>query len=143
MIKFEAKFTTYFEHWLKSIYLPKHRFFAGAFEIKHTHNKPYINFNEVQDHQIRSLLAVNNEGLIYKISDSGLGFKPFDCFTLKNQPAFLVIKYKTFFVLIDINTFILEKKSSQRKSLTEIRAKAIAHLIVHTNLNLHNKKEVI
>jgi len=131
MIKREQQFTTLFQKWVRSVYMKKKNFCAFAFEIKHTGSKDYLNFNEVVEHQVNSLMAVNSQGLVYKISDSGIGYKCFDGFCMKSCPAYVVIKYSTFFVLIDINTFVLEKSRSKRKSLTAIRAKEIAHLIVH------------
>lgn len=133
MVKFEAKFQTLFNHWLKSVYMPKNKGGGFAFELKHTHNKPFLPFNAVEEHQINALVAVNSldNALIYKIPDDSRSYKPFDCFAMKDCQAYIVIKYKTFFVLIDINTFILEKGVSKFKNLTENRAKEIAKLVVH------------
>lgn len=133
MIKQEQKFQIYFNHWLKSVFLPKKKFGAFAFELKHTRSKNYLSFSDLQDHQIASLQAVcdSSNGFTYKISDETRGYKPFDCFAMKSCPAYVVIKYPDLFVLIDINTFVLEKNTSKRKSLTLIRAKELAYLIVH------------
>ncbi len=133
MIKQEAKFQTLFSHWLRSVYLPKQKFFAGAFELKHHRGRGYLPFREVQEHQINALQAVlsDSKGFYHKLPDDTIGFKPYDCFALKNCPSYIVIMYKEFFVLIDINTFILEKKRSKSKSLSANRSKEIANLIVH------------
>jgi hypothetical protein len=64
--------------------------------------------------------------LVYKISDSGIGQKPFDTFKLEGVPAFVVVMFykrgqKDFF-MIDIDAFMTEMHTSERKSLTEERA---------------------
>lgn len=125
MKKQEQKFQTLFNHWLKSVFL-KDNWGGFAFELKDSRDKDYINFNELADHQAEALMAVRENGLVYKISDSGLGQKPFDSFAMKNCPAFVVIKYPKSFEIISIDNFLHEKEHSKRKSLTSERAKAIS-----------------
>lgn len=125
MQKKEQQAQTYFNHWIKEIYFKNHS--GGfAFELKHTRDKNYINFNEIKDHQIEALLAVNGDGLVYKIDDSGYGQKPFDCIAFKKCPAYVVIFYPLSAEIIPIEGFILERERSKRKSLTYDRAKAIS-----------------
>jgi penicillin-binding protein-related factor A (putative recombinase) len=129
MKKSEQKFTTYFQHWLKERVFVKG---GVAFEIKHTRGKNLFPFSEVKDHQINALLAVKSvKGLVYKISDSAIGFKPFDCFMMRECESYIVIKYPNFFCLINPENFIQEKERTNRKSLTSERAKEIANLIVN------------
>lgn len=52
-----------------------------AFELK-VGKKDRIAFSSIPEHQISALLQVEEEGLAYKISDSAIGYKPFDCFYL-------------------------------------------------------------
>ena len=67
---------------------------------------------------------------VYKIPDVGISPKPFDSVTLYKEPAWVVImfnastKQKTFY-MIDINVFVEERGNSERKTLTEERAKQI------------------
>jgi hypothetical protein len=125
MSKKEANFTILFRHWLKA-----NPMYSGAFELKQTINA--LPFSDVKDHQIEALMAVkSSKGLLHKISDETRGIKPFDMFYLINADAFVVIKYPSFFVLIDPEDFVLERDIlSKRKSLTGKRAKEIASLTV-------------
>lgn len=125
MKKREADFGTLFRHWLKA-----NPMISAAFELKQT-KKTYISFSEVKDHQLEALQAAQSkQGILYKAPDDSRGIKPFDFFYLRNSLAFVVIKYKKFFVLIEVDEFIKEKKISKGKSLTEAKAKDIASLFV-------------
>lgn len=120
MIKREAKFTELFRHYLKA-----HPMYSAAFELKQT-IKDYISFNVVKEHQVDALMAAKTKGILYKIPDDSIGIKPFDMVYLKNSPAYVVIKYPNFFCIIDIETFLLEKQRSKKKSLSSSRAKEIS-----------------
>lgn len=78
------------------------------------------------EHQLAALLAVKHNRLAYKIADDSVGFKPFDCFHIRNAPAYVVVMFykrgtKKFY-MIDVDTWERETKVSSRKSLTEDRA---------------------
>lgn len=120
-IKREADFGTYFRHWLKA-----NPMFSGAFELKQTTGKS-IPFSDVQPHQIEALEAANSKhGILYKAPDDSRGIKPFDYFYLREAPAWVVIKFPDAFHIISIGNFIMEKKKSDRKSLTSARAREIS-----------------
>lgn len=129
MIKTEAKFQTKFNKWLK--YNHAH---SAAYELKQTPSTS-LPFSDVKTHQLRALNIAHSStsGLPYKISDQSLSFKPFDCFKLYKVPAYIVIMFRSRernqkeFIIITINDFVNESKNSQRKSLTEERAKEIGH----------------
>ena len=131
MIRREAIFGNLFRHWLMAN--PR---FSSAFELKQTTGTS-LPFSAVPDHQLDALRAANNNGLLYKAPDDSAGVKPFDYFYLRNAPAYVVIRYRGFFVLIAIETFLHEKKMSKRKSLTGSRAKEISTVTV-----LLDKKQV-
>ena len=119
----EADFQTKFSKWAK--YNIK---YSGAFELKLTKTSS-IPFSSVADHQILNLKIAKHSNLVYKIMDVGLAQKPFDCFTLSNVQAYVVLMFykrgqKEFF-MIDIDDFIKEKETSDRKSLLESRAREI------------------
>lgn len=121
MIKREAQFSQRFANWLRSS--PQ---MSGPYELKQT-TKDSLPFSCVAEHQLNALLACNSDkGFWYKISDQSQGIKPFDGIYYRNSPAWIVIKYPRFFVIIGIQTFIFEKKRSKRKSLTAERAKEIS-----------------
>lgn len=122
--KKEANFGIRFRKWLEEN--PR---ISSAFELKQCGTS--FAFNDLKDHQIAALLLVKSDkGLLWKIADDSRGVKPFDMFYLRDAPAYVVIKYVHSFSLIDIDTFLLEKKRSKRRSLTEVRAKLISNLTV-------------
>src|SRR5689334_9672946 len=124
MIKREAKFGQLFRAWIKAN--PR---CSGAFELKQTTTNSIL-FDAVKEHQINALQAVKTNGLLYKAPDDSAGIKPFDFFYLRQSPAYIVIRYPKFFCLIDIDTFLLEKKRSKKKSLISSRADEIAIVTV-------------
>ncbi len=126
MIKRESKFTTLFRHWLMANPL-----WSSAFELKQT-TSDSLPFSAVQEHQIDALLAVSEgkKGLLYKAPDDSRGIKPCDLLYLRNADAYVVIKYPKFFCLIDVDTFVKEKKGNKRKSLTSERAEKIAFKVI-------------
>lgn len=125
MIKREAAFTVLFRHWLRANPMA-----SSAFELKQTTTSS-IPFDAVQPHQLDALLAVKTKGgLLYKAPDDSAGVKPFDLFYLSNAYAWVVIKYPAVFHMIAVETFILEKKRSKRKSLTQQRASEISTISV-------------
>lgn len=126
MKKREADFGTLFRHWLKTVAM-----ISAAFELKQTRSNS-LPFSDVKEHQIDALAAAaSRQGILYKAPDDSRGIKPFDYFYLKHSLAFVVIKYPKFFVMIEVDDFIKEKKLSKRKSLTSERAKAISRYIVN------------
>ncbi len=129
MKKREAEFGVLFRHWLKA-----NPMYSCAFELKQT-TTDRLPFSAVKQHQIEALWAVKfNKGILYKIPDDSRGIKPFDMFYLRNAEAYIVIKYPNFFVLIDPETFILERDVlNKEKSLTSKRAKEIARYSCSTN----------
>ncbi len=124
--KREAEFgTDTFRVWLE-----RHPLLSGAFELKQTTTNS-ISFSVVEPHQIDGLLkAKSNKGIIYKAPDDSRGEKPFDYFYLRNASAWVVIKFPKSAEVISIETFLLERSRSNRKSLTAERAKAISTMSI-------------
>lgn len=122
-MKHEAKFQTVFNHWLKSTYKE-----SGVFELKQTKSQS-VPFAAVVPHQEQALWNTKNRKIVYKLPDVGYQ-NPYDCICLMKLPAFVVLKYPSFFCLIDIDDWLNEKKRSKRRSLTSNRAEEIATLIV-------------
>lgn len=123
-MKREAEFQTTFNHWLKAIYKEN-----GVFELKQTQTNS-IAFNKVVPHQVQALLRTQEGHLIYKIPDGSFTQSPYDCISLCNIQAFVVIRYPGFFCLINIRDWINEKERSDRRSLAMNRAREIATTIV-------------
>jgi len=122
-IKHEAKFNTVFNHWLKTNY--RH---TACFELKQTQGDS-IPFSALVDHQVKALQSVRHSTFVYKIPDCGYQ-NPFDGFCMTEMPSYVVLKYPAFFCFIDIDTFILERDRSKRRSLTSARAKALSTICV-------------
>ncbi len=124
----------------------------GIFELKLC-KKTSLPFKNIADHQIEALLAGSSEkGLYHKISDSPVSWggqrftkpKPFDCFFLKNQPAYIVIcwyqpRIKKDFHYIPIKNFLDMQRNADRKSITEEMSKEAATFIMRGNRKLDIK----
>ena len=96
-------------------------------------------FEAVKPWQVEGLQNAQSKGVYHKISDlpaykgsqtTWASKKPFDCFWIINALAYVAIWYyhprqKKEFILIPINVFLKEKEQSDRKSLTEERAREI------------------
>lgn len=119
----EKNWQSIFNQWVREKYKR-----TAAFELKQTKTKS-IPFSAVKDHQALALVMASDQGLVYKIPDSGFQ-NPFDCFSLFRVPAFVVIKYPESFELIPIENFLHEKSKSKRKSLTYERAQAISTISI-------------
>lgn len=106
--------------------------FTCTFELKDSYGEDSIPFSVVDDGQLDASLCVKYSKKGYLIrNQSGTIHAP-DYSLFKEQPAFIVINYGRYgWVIIDIDTFILEKKTSKRKSLTWTRACDIAWMIIN------------
>jgi penicillin-binding protein-related factor A (putative recombinase) len=116
----------------------------GVFELKLCKGTS-MGFDHVADHQIEALKAVSSEeGLYHKIADSPVSYggqrftkpKPFDCFVLKNIPAYVVIcwyvarKRKTFYYIL-VDKFVEKRDAVERKSITEEMCAEIAEEVLN------------
>lgn len=118
MKKREANFGVLLRHWLKAN--PR---LSSALELKQTTSNA-LPFNALEPQQIDYLLAVKGkQGTLIRVQ--GIGGEP-DYVYLRNAPATVVIRFRKEFHLIDIDAFLLEKKRSKRKSLTNERARDIS-----------------
>lgn len=118
---FQTKFTRWAHYRFEGV---------GAFELKICRGTS-LSFDVVKEHQVASLKAVKHDGLEYKIPDDTRGTKPFDFFKLKGAAYVVVLFYQRgvkHFYLIDVDVWIQEVESSERKSLTEDRAREIGQL---------------
>lgn len=98
MNKNEQKFSTRFRLWAKTN-MP-----SCVIEIKHTRGLDKFRCRELKDHQYWSLKAARSRsGLAYKIPDDGMGSKPFDMIIMRKALAYVVIRFATDTVAIDID----------------------------------------
>lgn len=118
----EADFSIVFRHWLRAN--PQ---YSCAYEMKQT-SKPSISFSCVEEHQLTYLQAIHSDkGALIRVQ--GVNGEP-DYIYLRNAPAYVVIKFVGEFHIIGIDTFILEKGRSKRKSLTNARARELSTVSV-------------
>lgn len=112
--KREADFGLRFRAWLRAN--PR---FSCAFELKQT-SQGSILFSCLEEHQADYLQAIKGDkGVLVRVQ--GTSGEP-DYIYLRNFPACVVIRFPKAFHIIDVDTFLLEKGRSVRKSLTHARA---------------------
>lgn len=126
-MKREAKHTTVWNQYLRSIWDRKKYIY---YEMKQTTSDSF-SFNNFEDHQLSDLQALENNGLVWKFSDQDQRLKPCDGASLPPLPTYVVIKYPKFFAQIRVDTFIMTKKKSEKKSLSSALAWKIAEKVVH------------
>ena len=117
--------------------------YPGIFELKLCKGKS-LPFDALADHQELALLDISStKGLYHKISDfpiftaSKARFnrkKPFDCFFLVCQPAYVVVCFyvprkKKRLYYIRIQDFIEMRNKADRKSITEQMAIEYSEII--------------
>lgn len=101
------------------------------YELKQT-RVDYFPFDSFEEQQIPSLLALQNNGFCYKMSDADTRLKPCDGMSLPPLPSYVVVKYPKAFIMISINNFIHTRDTNKRKSLTYEKALSIAHKVIHS-----------
>ena len=126
----EKKMQSEFTAWMRD-QKKKGKFnFSMVFELKVCHQKRFA-FSKIEEHQITSLNKANQSCLFHKISDQGMGFKPFDGFQICNVPAYLIIlfyeprKPKELIWIPIQHLNYLKQDNSTIKSITEEEAKQI------------------
>ena len=129
----EKNFQTFFTKWIKD-----HPQETSVFELKICKLKS-IPFDAVKKHQAEALHTAKYGFLYHKINDMPIfagsktrftNPKPFDCFSISAANAYVVIWFykprkKKEMIWIDIDEWLYEASTSDRKSLTEERAKEI------------------
>lgn len=110
----EAAFGMLFRSWILKNRLP-----TGAYELKQTKTNTFL-FSALEDAQIAYLLRIKgSKGELVRVQ--GLKGEP-DYIYMRRSSAWVVIKYPRSFHVIDIDTFLEEKKVSKHKSLSAARA---------------------
>lgn len=100
-----------------------------TFELKETPTDS-LPFSKVEQPQIDHAMAVRwgEKGCLIRVQAGNIGAPDYSFH--KRDPALIVIKYPGMFCFVDIDTFIMEKEKSARKSLTADRARQIAMIVV-------------
>lgn len=115
MPKREAAMQQVFGRWLQYAYTGP----TAVFELKRTLTRS-LPMSEIKEHQVRALAQVE-DGFYHKLPDDTIAQKPFDCFFLRDAPAYLVVAYGTFlkgFYLIPAK-YITRFKQQGIHSITE------------------------
>lgn len=119
----ERDLQTKFNKWLKHSWSK-----SGAFELKICKGKS-LSFSLVREHQVQALLATKHGKIVYKIPDDSFGYKPYDTMFYCKAEAWIVLMFYTRgtkkFYMIDIDDWLHEQETSDRKSLTPERAAEI------------------
>lgn len=119
----ESKASILFRHYIK-----KNKMYTCALEMKQTITDS-ISFSCVTQAQIDWGMAIKSkEGVMLRVQAVAEGMP--DYIYLREEPAYVVIKFPKMMCVIDIETFDIEKKRSQRRSLTSSRASDIAIISV-------------
>lgn len=110
-----------FRRWLK-----KYRRETGGYELKLARGKS-LPFSALNPQQENVLLIQKHGFCSYKIPDDAIGFKLIDIIAFFEESAFVAPFYDNGKrgYLIDIDMWIHERDTSERKSLTEERADEI------------------
>jgi hypothetical protein len=97
---------------------------SGEIELKYARNGKDLPFSEVSSDQVAvGLMATSKKGVLVRRSAGTTGGADYS--GLVQSPYWIVVKYTKHFYIISLETFLLEKNRSTRKSLTEERARAI------------------
>lgn len=111
MQKKEAAFTTRFLLWARGNILA-----PAVFEIKSTRGKDTFYIREFKEHQRNALLAATEGIFTYKISDSALGYKPFDAILFGKMRGYLVLAYPQRFYVIAVRQVPLSGTLSETEA---------------------------
>lgn len=125
----EASFQSMFTKWCRANATE-----SMACELKICHGKS-MPFTQVAPHQYQALSDAKAGRLVHKLSDSAIGFLPFDMFALVGSAAYVVVLFyqprqPKEVIFIDIDVLLTERETSDRKSLTKERAMQIASKVI-------------
>jgi penicillin-binding protein-related factor A (putative recombinase) len=114
-----------FRNWLKANWRQ-----SAAFELKICKTDRF-NLKCIAEHQLANLELANRGLFFWKLADLGLQ-NAFDCFTLSQVPAYVVIffykpRQPKKFYMIKIDTILIAKRKGY-KSITEKQAEYLAEL---------------
>lgn len=121
--KKEAGFGLVFRKWWEKNPL------QGEIELKDTRGDPNFAFSEIsREQEVICRLAISKRGVLVRRSSGTVGGSDYS--GLVSSPYWVAIRYPKFFVIISLETLLLERDRSKKKSLSANRAKAISIITV-------------
>ena len=118
--KKEADFGLLFRKWIEAECPP-----TGAYEHKSTRGRDSLPFAELKNVQLHHGLKVKKKGDLIRVVSGTVGAA--DYIWLYKEPSWIVIEYPHGFVIIDIEVWRDEAKTSIPRSLSWKRALEICH----------------
>lgn len=119
----EADFGVDLKHWFE-----KNKPLTSSLEIKHTRGKNSFSFRELKEEQIAFAKRISSDKGAW-IRTLGQNGEP-DYIWMRNEIAYIPIRYPKGFVFITIDNILFEKE--KRKSLSWERACEIASRVIHS-----------
>jgi len=127
----EKDFQGSFNHWLARHWHNG----SAAFELKIVkHPDKSLPFSAIADHQYKGL-ELATKRIVWKIPDTDLRQKPFDCFILQEAGAYVVVLWhiprkQNLVTILDIKELNLYRAVSSKKSLNQKDAETLASYII-------------
>ena len=123
MKKTEAKFNTILNQYFreKKLYC--------FYELKMAEGERFP-FYKIEPHQWEGLIATENKGLVWKLSDEDQRQKPCDGFCIPPLPSYLIIKWPDAFYLIRFKDIVVLKEIG-REYITKTQAQAKAEKVIN------------
>lgn len=119
----ESKMTTKWNNYCRN------KPFYGICELKQTNSDKFY-FHSFEPHQIDSLMAIEENGLVWKFSDQDQRLKPCDMISIGSNPAYVVIGFPTKIVAIRITDFVNFMNNTQNSYILMGEAQEIADQVV-------------
>ena len=95
----ESKMTTLWNQYCRS------KPFYGVCELKQTNSQKFY-FHSFEPHQITSLMAIEENGFVWKFSDQDQRLKPCDMMSIGATPAYVVIGFPDRIIAIRVTDFV-------------------------------------
>lgn len=135
MKKNEAK-----DNILLNSYFREKRFHC-YYELKNCQANTF-SFSKIEKVQWDGLQALENEGLVWKLSDQDQRQKPCDGFCTPPLPAYLIIRFPDGFYFVRFK-YITMLKEQGDIGITKVFAESIAEKIIRLDLKTNDKKRNI
>lgn len=121
----EAAFGLLFREWMRT---NRGKFGpACSFELKHTRGESSLPFDALVTEQVAYASKIEGNGALVRVD--GQRGEP-DYLWISRSPAYIVVRFPSFWCIIRARDFIWERNMGKRVSLTMERAREIAFIVV-------------